>query len=64
MKKFLAIIAIASFAVACNGSGDKTETKDSTTIVAPVVVDTPAVVTPDTTVIKVDTTTKKDSTVK
>ena len=30
MKKFLAIIAIASFAVACNGSGDKTETKDST----------------------------------
>ena len=31
MKKFLAIIAIASFAVACNGSGDKKadEVKDS-----------------------------------
>lgn len=30
MKKFLAIITIASFAVACNGNGEKTETKDST----------------------------------
>ncbi len=29
MKKFLAIIAIASFAVACNGSGEKKETTDS-----------------------------------
>jgi hypothetical protein len=35
MKKFLAIIAIASFAVACNGSGEKTPSADS--VVAPVV---------------------------
>ena len=31
MKKFLAIIAIASFAVACNGSGDAKSTTDSVT---------------------------------
>jgi len=31
MKKFLAIIAIASFAVACNNSADSTETTDSVT---------------------------------
>ena len=30
MKKFLAIIAIASFAVACNNSGEKKATTDST----------------------------------
>ncbi len=36
MKKFLAIIAIASFAVACNESGEKEPTVDSTTVVAPV----------------------------
>ena len=30
MKKFLAIIAIASFAVACNGSGDAKSVTDST----------------------------------
>jgi hypothetical protein len=30
MKKFLAIIAIASFAVACNGGGEKTPVADST----------------------------------
>lgn len=29
MKKFLAIIAIASFAVACNGSGEKKDVADS-----------------------------------
>jgi hypothetical protein len=32
MKKLLLVLAIAGFAVACNGSGDKTETKDSTTV--------------------------------
>lgn len=31
MKKFLAIIAIASFAVACNNSGESKETTDSAT---------------------------------
>jgi outer membrane murein-binding lipoprotein Lpp len=30
MKKFLAIIAIASFAVACNNNGEKKETVDTT----------------------------------
>ena len=30
MKKFLAIIAIASFAVACNNKGEKKETVDTT----------------------------------
>ena len=33
MKKFLAIIAIASFAVACNGSGDSKPAGDSTAAV-------------------------------
>lgn len=56
MKKFLAIIAIAAFAVACNNSGDKTETTDTvpattvdTTTPAPVSVDTTAKVPADTT---------------
>jgi hypothetical protein len=31
MKKFLAIIAIASFAVACNNSSEKKDTTDSAT---------------------------------
>lgn len=54
MKKFLAIIAIASFAVACNNSGEKKPTEDTT--VAPVDTTTPAPV--DTTVAApVDTTT-------
>lgn len=35
MKKFLAIIAIASFAVACNGSGEKKEGSDTATVVTP-----------------------------
>jgi hypothetical protein len=35
MKKFLAIIAIASFAVACNSGGDKTEGSDTATVVTP-----------------------------
>ena len=49
MKKFLAIIAIASFAVACNGSGDKTETKDTTTVVTPAGDTATTVTTQDTT---------------
>lgn len=31
MKKFLAVIAIASFAVACNNSSEKKEGTDTTT---------------------------------
>lgn len=51
MKKFFAIAVIAASFVACNNSGDKTETKDTT---AAPVVDTPAVVV-DTPAVKVDT---------
>ncbi|HMT72806.1 MAG TPA: hypothetical protein PKA77_01940 [Chitinophagaceae bacterium] len=50
MKKFFAIAVIAASFVACNNSGDKTETTDTTK--APVV-DTPAVVV-DTPAVKVD----------
>ena len=61
MKKFLAIVAIASFAVACNNSSEKTETTDSVTVdsivPAPVVVDSP-VTTPTDTTGKMDTTKK------
>ena len=59
MKKFLAIIAIASFAVACNGSGEKKEGTDTTVVVTPAG-DTA------TTVTKMDTTTKTpgDTTIK
>ena len=35
MKKFFAIAIIAASLAACNNSGDKTESKDSTTTVAP-----------------------------
>ena len=35
MKKFLAIIAIATFAVACNNSGEKKSGTDTTTTVFP-----------------------------
>ena len=53
MKKFFAIAVIAASFVACNNSGDKAETKD-TTVVAPV----------DTTVVApVDTTKAPDTTV-
>ena len=59
MKKFLAIIAIASFAVACNGSGEKKEGTDTATVVTPMG-DTA------TTVTTMDTTTKTagDTTIK
>ena len=50
MKKFFAIAVIAASFVACNNSGDKTETKDTTAVK----VDTPAVVV-DTPAVKVDT---------
>lgn len=40
MKKFLAIVAIASLAVACNNSGDKKETTDTTTVKGDTVVTT------------------------
>jgi hypothetical protein len=65
MKKFLAIIAIASFAVACNGSGDKTSTTDTTsapavdTTTAPAVDTTKAPVVDTTKAPAVDTTKAK-----
>lgn len=60
MKKFLAIIAIASFAVACNGSGEKKEGTDTTTVVTPTG-DTATTVTNTDTTVKAagDTTIKK-----
>ena len=59
MKKFLAIIAIASFAVACNSKSEKKETTDTSTV-APV--DTTVTVAPiDTTMKPVDTTSKRDT---
>lgn len=35
MKKFLAIVAIASLAVACNSNADKKDNKDTTVTVTP-----------------------------
>lgn len=63
MKKFLAVIAIASFAVACNNKSEKKETKDSTTV-APL--DTTTTVTPmdTTTTMPADTTKPADTTHK
>lgn len=54
MKKFFAIAVIAASFVACNNSGDKTETKDTTVApvvdtTAPAVVDTNAPAVVDTT---------------
>jgi hypothetical protein len=67
MKKFLAVIAIASFAVACNSKSEKKETTDSSTV-APVDTTTTTVpVTPldtTTTVTPTDTTKKADTTHK
>lgn len=47
MKKFFAIAIIAASFTACNNSGDKTESKDSSATVAP-----------DTTTMAPDTTSK------
>jgi hypothetical protein len=46
MKKFFAIAIIAASLAACNNSGDKTESKDSTSV------------SPDTTTMAPDTTSK------
>jgi len=61
MKKFLLVLAVAGFAVACNNSGEKKETTDSTTTV-----DSPATPTVDTSHMapSTDTAAKKDSTAK
>lgn len=63
MKKFLAIIAIASFAVACNNSGEKKEGSDTTTKVVNST-DTITTVTNSDTTVKTpgDTTIKKTTT--
>lgn len=50
MKKFLAVIAIASFAVACNNKGEKKEGTDTTTTVTPGKDTVTTVTTSDTTV--------------
>jgi len=52
MKKFFAIAIIAASLAACNNSGDKTESKDSTTV------------TPDTTTMAPDTMSKMSDTSK
>ena len=49
MKKFIAILAIASAFTACNNDSKSTETKDTTTVVTPVAPDTTKVVTTTTT---------------
>lgn len=65
MKKFLLVLAVAGFAVACNNSGEKKETSDTpaatvdTTTPAPTTVDTTKPATVDTTkAAKADTTKK------
>ncbi len=45
MKKFLLVLAVAGFAVACNNSGEKKDTPDTATTTTP---DTAAKATPDT----------------
>jgi len=66
MKKFLAIVAIASLAVACGGKSEKKETtdtvtnKDTVTVTPPVNTDTVTVTPPSDTATKpmADTTVK------
>ncbi len=50
MKKFLAIVAIASFAVACNNSSESKPATDSPAVK----IDTPAAPVVDTPAVKVD----------
>jgi hypothetical protein len=60
MKKFLAIVAIASLAVACNNSGEKKEGSDTTKTVVTGSDTVTKVTTSDTTVKSAgDTTIKK-----
>ena len=60
MKKFLAVIAIASFAVACNNGSEKKEGTDTTTVVTPTGDTATTVTNTDTTVKNPgDTTIKK-----
>ncbi|MEO7923936.1 MAG: hypothetical protein ABIR30_09670 [Chitinophagaceae bacterium] len=62
MKKFLAVIAIASFAVACNNGSEKKEGTDTTTTVIPGS-DTVTTVTTNDTTVKTpgDTVIKKET---
>ena len=63
MKKFFAIAIIAASLAACNNSGDKTESKDTSATVAP---DTTTMA-PDTTskmAPAIDTTKKADTSAK
>ena len=61
MKKLLLVLAVASFAVACNNSGEKKATTDSP---ATTTVDTATAPVDTTHAPAVDTTAKKDSTAK
>ena len=66
MKKFFAIAIIAASFTACNNSGDKTESKDSSATVAP---DTTTMapdnkMSADTSKMSADTTKKADTSAK
>ena len=61
MKKLLLVLAVASFAVACNNSGEKKDSTDSPAVS----VDTTTAPAVDTNAAPaVDTTAKKDTTMK